>query len=190
MGIYFYAGVRVKRGDLVASCQSKDVNGTTTSFQNTACSFTEDAAILIPTPLTVTSPDVSSNDLARIALCSIDNEFSSSSATKPASAHCADSADIKYPADPRACAFSTNVFGQNANSSGLGVLGQDQPVCDGELALLGLQSLSAYPASGAKAPVILMADINNDDPIITTRAIGAGYGNDHWYKQHRQFGRR
>ena len=113
----------------MASCQSKDVNGTATSFANTACSFAEDTAVLISAPLTVTSLDVLSNDLAGIALCSIDNEFSPSTDMKSASAPCQDSADIKYPADPRACAFGTNVIGLNANSSGPGALAEDQPVC-------------------------------------------------------------
>ena len=115
----------------MASCQRKYIDETTTSFPNAACSFAEDTAILVSAPLTVTSLAVLSNDLAGIALCSIDNEFSPSTDMEPASAHWDDSADIKYPADPRACAFGvgTNVIGLNANSSGPGALAQDQPVC-------------------------------------------------------------
>ncbi len=36
-------------------------------------------------------------------------------------------------------------------------------VGEGELALIGLQFLSDYPASGATAPAIPMTDINNND---------------------------
>jgi hypothetical protein len=148
----------------MVSCQSKRVNRTTRSFPNTACNFAEDTAILISTPLTGTSLDVSSNDLTGIALCSIDNEFSPSTDTTPESAHCADLADIKYPAAPRACAFSTNVIGLNANSSGPGALAQDQPVCwRRRTCPHRFAILSDYPASGATAPAIPMTENNNDN---------------------------
>jgi hypothetical protein len=121
----------------MASCQSTGANGTKTSFPNTTptggdvCSFAENATILISTPLTVIAVDVLSNDLAGIALCSIDNEFSPSTDGNSASADCEDPTDIRYPADSRSWALGvcTNVIGPNANSSDPGALAQDQAVC-------------------------------------------------------------
>ncbi|MGX5851819.1 hypothetical protein ACWGTO_33075 [Mesorhizobium sp. PL10] len=141
----------------MASSQIADGDGTAKSLSGTpqagddAHSFSEDATILISTPLAVVSLDVLSNDLAGIALCSIDNGFSASTGPKPV-VSCDDSVGIKLCLpDTRAWAFGigTHAIGLDANSFGPALSPRIKPlVGEGEPALTGSQFLSHPAASG------------------------------------------
>lgn len=149
----------------MASSQIVDADGMSTSLPDTpqaghdAYRFAEDTPLPISTPLTIISLDVLSNDLAGIALCSIDDEFSASTDPKKPAVGCADSAGIKLCLpDSRAWAFGigTHVIGLNTNSFGPALSPRIKPfVGEGELALIGSQFLSDAAASGRSMSTLL-----------------------------------
>jgi hypothetical protein len=146
------------KGGIVASSQIIDADGMSTSLPDTrqagddAYRFAEDTPLPISTPLTIISLDVLSNDLAGIALCSIDDGFSASAGPKKPAVACEDSAGIKLCLpDSRAWPFGigTHAIGLNANSLGPELSPRIKRfVGQGEPALPGSQFLSDPAASG------------------------------------------
>ena len=140
----------------MASSQITDGDGTAKSLSNTpqagddAYSFSEDATILISTPLAVVSLDVLSNDPAGIALCSIDDGFSRSTGPKKPVVACDDTLGIKlFLPDSRAFGIGTHAIGLDANSFGPALSPRIKPlVGEGEFAVTGSQFLSDPAASG------------------------------------------
>jgi len=140
----------------MASSQITDGNGAAKSLCDTpqagddASSFSEDATIPISTLLAVVSFDVLSKDLVGIALCSGDDEFSTSTNRKKSAVVGESSARLCLP-NSRAWAFGigTHVIALNANSFGLALLPGIKPFVGGdELTLTGSQFLSDPAASG------------------------------------------
>ena len=143
----------------MASSQITDGNGAAKSLCDTpqagddASSFSEDATIPISTLLAVVSFGVLSKDLVGIALCSIDDEFSTSTNRKKSAVACESSVrtSLCLP-NSRAWAFGIgrHVNGVNANSFGLALLPGIKPpfVGEGELTPMDSQSLSDAAASG------------------------------------------
>ncbi|ESX91794.1 hypothetical protein X754_22940 [Mesorhizobium sp. LNJC403B00] len=146
------------KGGIMASSQIIDADGMSTSLPDApqaghdAHRFAEDTLLPISTPLTIISLDVLSNDLAGIALCSIDDGFSASTDPKKPAVAYEDSAGIKLCLpDVWAWAFGigTRAIGLNANSFGPALSTRIKPlVGEGELALTDSQFLSDPAASG------------------------------------------
>ncbi|MER8646824.1 hypothetical protein [Mesorhizobium sp. M1252] len=124
----------------------------------------ENAPVPISTVLTIISLDGSSSDLAEIALCSPNDEFSASTDPKKAAAAYEDSAGIKLCLpDSGGWAFGigTRAIGLDANSFGPALSPRIKPlVGESELALRGSQFLSDPAASGRSMSTRLI-DKNN-----------------------------
>ena len=149
----------------MASSQITDGNGAAKSLCDTpqagddASSFSEDATIPISTLLAVVSFDVLSKDLVGIALCSIDDEFSTATNRKKSAVVCESSVrtSLCLP-NSRAWAFGigTHVIGLNVNSFGLALSPGIKPfVGGGELTLTDSQFLSDAAASGRSMSTLL-----------------------------------
>ncbi|TRC92178.1 hypothetical protein FJV76_32275 [Mesorhizobium sp. WSM4303] len=152
-------------GGEMASSQITDGDGTAKSLCESpqagdgAYRFSEDATMLISTPLAVVSLDVLSKDLAGTALCSIDDEFSTSTNRKKSAVACESSArtSLCLP-NSRAWAFGigTHVIGLNANSFDLALSPGIKPfVGEGELPPMDSQFLSDAAASGRSMSTLL-----------------------------------
>ncbi|MER9354744.1 hypothetical protein NKI61_15840 [Mesorhizobium sp. M0514] len=119
----------------------------------------ENAPVPISTVLTIISLNGSSSDLAEIALCSPNDEFSASTDPKKAAAAYEDLAGIKLCLpDSGGWAFGigTHAIGLNANSFGPALSPRIRPlVGEGELALTGSQFLSDAAASGRSMSTLL-----------------------------------